>query len=283
MKAAALLCGLLLPLLCRPAAAETISFPSRDADLTGGAPTTITAPFYKPEGKGPFPLVIAAHGCGGMYARGADRLSAIMADWSWRFTAVGWAVLFPDSFNPRGVQRVCEGGAVTIAPGIQRARDIWGAVAWAETRADLRADRMALIGWSHGGSTTLWTNNRASGARPKDLPHDFRAAIAFYPGCGDASRAARFTPVAPLAIFIGTADDWTPAAACRDLAARLPGVGYTEYPGAHHGFDAPKQPLITLQNIATTASHTATYGTNEPAREDAIRKVMAILSEALRQ
>jgi poly(3-hydroxybutyrate) depolymerase len=47
-------------------AQDKVSFPSTDADLKGGTPTTVTGYLYKPEGPGPFPAVIGMHGCNGL-------------------------------------------------------------------------------------------------------------------------------------------------------------------------------------------------------------------------
>jgi hypothetical protein len=47
-------------------AQDKVSFPSTDADLKGGTPTTITGYLYKPEGPGPFPAVIGMQGCNGL-------------------------------------------------------------------------------------------------------------------------------------------------------------------------------------------------------------------------
>ena len=48
-------------------AAELVSFPSLDGSLTGGAPTELHGLLVKPEGSGPFPAVVALHGCGGLF------------------------------------------------------------------------------------------------------------------------------------------------------------------------------------------------------------------------
>jgi dienelactone hydrolase len=46
---------------------------------------------------------------------------------------------------------------------------------------------------------------------------------------------------APTLILTGTADDWTPAARCREMVAHArPGgaaIALVVYPGAHHAFD----------------------------------------------
>jgi poly(3-hydroxybutyrate) depolymerase len=48
-------------------AAGLVSFPSLDGSLTGGAPTGLRGLLVKPEGSGPFPAVVALHGCGGLF------------------------------------------------------------------------------------------------------------------------------------------------------------------------------------------------------------------------
>ena len=42
-------------------AAEIVSFPSLDAPVTGGKPTTLRGLLMKPDGIGPFPAIIALH------------------------------------------------------------------------------------------------------------------------------------------------------------------------------------------------------------------------------
>jgi dienelactone hydrolase len=74
-------------------------------------------------------------------------------------------------------------------------------------------------------------------------------------------------------ILMGESDDWTPAPPCRELASRnaivVTGIFY---PGAYHDFDAPDRP-IKVRSGTTTPSGTATTGTNEPGRQDALRRV----------
>jgi len=262
------------------AAADTVSFPSHDEMLTGGGRTVLPAFLFKPEGAGPFPLVVASHSCAGLFQQQARNLNGHLAGWSQRFVAEGWAVVLPDSFTPRGLRRVCEGGGEKARPGRERAADIWGAVAWAQTQTFLRPDRMAMIGWSHGGATVLFTNGARSPQRPAKVAHEFREVIAFYPSCA-AVAATPFDIAAPLAIFTGADDDWTPAAPCRALAQRLPQIRYTEYPGAWHGFDTKGVPRTVLQGV-NTPSRTATIGSNDAAREASVAATLDLLRAALR-
>ena len=48
-------------------ASELVSFSSLDGSLTGGPPTELRGLLVKPEGSGPFPAVVALHGCGGLF------------------------------------------------------------------------------------------------------------------------------------------------------------------------------------------------------------------------
>lgn len=278
---------LLILSLAGPAAAEeTIRLPSFDSDLTGGAPTELSALLFRPAGPGPFPAVVMLHGCGGMWTA-SGKLGTRDRDWAERFSADGFAVLLVDSLTPRGLDSLCKVKKRPISPGRERARDAHGALAWLTAQSWVSAERIALIGWSNGGSTVLSTVDRAAPGRPKIGP-DFRLAVAFYPGCRPSARSSRWRNRLPLAVLIGEADDWTPAAPCRDLADRMikaakPGdapLDLVVYPGAYHDFDHPKLPLRLHTGLSATAdgSGNAHTGTDPAARADAIARVQALLA-----
>jgi dienelactone hydrolase len=151
-----------------------------------------------------------------------------------------------------------------------------GAAAWLTRRPRTPPGGVDLIGWSNGGGTVLYT----AAQRPDLPPGLFRRFVAFYPGCATVSRDEAWQPSGPLMILVGESDDWTPAAPCHDLAARFPGqVVLARYPGAFHDFDAPDREVEERSGLATPPSDTghAHTGTNEPAREDALRRVPAYL------
>ena len=75
---------------------EKITFSSNNAEAT-----PLTGYLYRPAGPGPFPAVVALHGCNGLFARNG-RIQSRNADWADRLNEAGIAVLYPDSFNPRG-------------------------------------------------------------------------------------------------------------------------------------------------------------------------------------
>ena len=278
---------------------ERAAFASLDRDAAGD-PVRITGLLYRPEGPAPtagFPAVIVLHGCGGMYSglRGhADELSRHNAAWTSDLVAEGYAVLFPDSFSPRGQREIC-----TIAPASRtinagrRRLDVLGALAWLGSRRGVDRDRVALLGFSHGGTTTLASINARDGAvialrDVPDAPPFFRAAVAFYPGCrGFHAAGERWQPAMPVRIYIGDKDDWTPAAPCADLAKAKKAGGepleVTVYADSHHGFDAPAGRLVVRRNVpgGVNPGQGVTVGPNAETGADARRETLAFLRERL--
>lgn len=243
---------------------ESAHLPSRDG-------TMLDAVLLKPAGQGPHPAAILLHGCGGRDGRDG-RLDPRHADWAERLVQAGFVVLLPESFTSRGQGPQCAVRDRRILPWRERRADALGARDWLAAQPFVRADAIALMGWSHGGSTVL---------AAADAP-GFAGFVAFYPGCSRALRAASFAPAAPLLLLIGEADDWTPPAPCRALAGRAgPVVTYVGYPGVYHGFDAPDSRVRLRTGLAFTVrgDGTAHVGTDPAARADAIARVPAWLAE----
>jgi dienelactone hydrolase len=258
-------------------AEESVSFPSHDGDLTGGAPTMLTGVLYRPPGNGPFAAIVLMHGCGGLREK-SGRIASRHADWAQRFHGLGYVVLHVDSFTPRGVQELCTVKNRPVNPGRERVRDAYGALVYLQSLPFVRADRVGLMGWSHGGSTVLSTVAQKASGRPRTLDKgDFRAAVAFYPGCRTSLQSKTWTTRIPLEILHGEKDDWTPIEACRALVERVRASGapveLVTYPNAFHGFDTPNSPVRVRKDIATTPTGTATVGTDPQARADAITRV----------
>jgi dienelactone hydrolase len=259
---------------------ERVTFPSQDVDASG-APVAITALYFRPPNPHA-PLVIAAHGCGGIYSAAAgkqDRLSERSIAWTEQWLQDGYAVLWPDSFNPRGRRSVClvKRGEPTITP-ITRRLDMLGALAYAPQLPGVDAARIALVGWSHGGSTTLATVNGKVAPGP---PPALRAAVAFYPGCVVSLRAGeKWLPSPALRVHIGALDDWSRPDACEQLGvsarARGADMTVTVYPGAYHEFDAPRGKVRVWKEVTTGVNpgNGVTVGPDPAARaaaQDAVR------------
>lgn len=251
---------------------EKVAFPSANT-----AATPLVGYLYRPVGTGPFPAVVAMHGCGGIFNR-AGSIQQRDIDWADRLTAAGIAVLFPDSFNPRGVPQVCtlKEAERPVYP-FGRSFDANGAADWLATQTFIDKNRIGLIGWSHGGSTVLWTVRE--GGAPKST--EFKTAIAFYPGCKVPSERPTWKLRLPLKILIGALDDWTPVEPCRDLSVKH-AIPLIEYPDAYHGFDAPNSALRILKGLGVTGTGKteAHIGTNPAAREASIAEVLATLKAA---
>ena len=253
-------------------AAEIVTFPGDDV--------TLRAILARPAGNGPFPAVIALHGCAGLFSRDGS-LSPRHVDWADRLVEKGFVVLMPDSFGSRGAKSQCRTAHRVTRPSRERVSDALAARAYLQSRADVQAKALALLGWSNGGSTVLYAvqKNRA----PKDDKPDFAKAIAFYPGCRVPAERGKWHARLPLLILIGAADDWTPAAPCESLAstakAAAEPVSIVAYPGAYHDFDHPDLPVHTVKGLAYTGSGTgiAHTGTNPAARQDALMRVPAFL------
>jgi dienelactone hydrolase len=253
-------------LLAAPAAAaERVTYPSADG-------TVIEALLVAPEGQGPHPAVVLLHGCGGRDdARG--RWMARDADWARRLASLGYLVLAPDSFGPRGLREVCTLANRPVLPSRERRADALGARAWLAARGDVRAEAIALMGFSNGGSTVLFA---------ADAP-GFAAFVAFYPGCRALLSRRAWRPAAPLLLLIGALDDWTPEPPCAELAAKHAAITYVAYPGAYHGFDGPGSQVRVREGMALTASGTGRVhvGPEPAARADAQARVPAFLAAKL--
>lgn len=270
-------------LIGRAASAEQlVEIPADRLDHEATGITTLTGVLWQPGQPGPHRAIILMHGCGGLYARDAT-LTSRHRDWAERFAASGFVVLHVDSFGPRGKRSICSDRSRSILPGRERARDAYAALRFLQARADIRSDAIALLGWSNGGSTVLAAIAQRSTARPAGLVHDFAVAVAFYPGCRALadSRLGWSTDI-PLLLLNGALDDWTPASHCERLVARGAGasaaIELKIYDGAFHDFDAPDMALHVRRNVATTSSGTATLGTDEKARADAIERVPAFIA-----
>jgi dienelactone hydrolase len=289
--------------LALPAAAATtgerVSFSSLDIDPQSGMPIMLTGLYFTPDpSAGGFPAVIALHGCDGMYSALASRRGRLtarhqaMAD---LLVAEGYAVLFPDSFNPRGQREVCTQPAreqsITQA---HRRLDVLGALEYVRSRTDVATHRIALLGWSHGGSAVLAAMNTrqpmvaAYLAQLGDSTAFFLTAIAFYPGCYSSLNGPDgFAPAAPVSIFIGESDDWTSARPCIALgkqmeAKHLP-VEVRTYPDAHHGFDTPglDRPRHLDVPNGVRPGQGVTIASNAAARADAYARMKAQLRAVL--
>jgi dienelactone hydrolase len=227
-----------------------------------------TALLFRPKGKGPFPAVVALHGCGGLFNDDKE-IKGREEDWAERLAAAGYVALLPDSFTARGVRQICSGPDRKISPA-ERAEDAAAAAEWLAKQPFVDASRMGLMGWSHGAMTVLWSVRKGFMQGPQ-----YKVAIGLYPGCRKIAKLADWHPGVPLTLLLGEDDDWTAPGPCRKLARRE-GFRTVTYPDAYHGFDMPDAPVKLRKGIASLKKGEAHVGTNEAAREAAIAEVKRI-------
>ena len=197
-----------------------------------GEPVTITAFLRLPSGEGHVAAVVLLHGCNGI---GGSELF-----WARELRDRGIATLLVNSFSGRGISQICT-GRQTINMGSALA-DAYGALRQLAQVPRIDVGRVAVMGFSFGGRTALWTAYPNFRERYGQEGVHFALHLGVYPAVCFVELAdeARISD-APIRIFHGTADDWTPIEACREYVARLRRAGKDaalfEYAGAHHRFD----------------------------------------------
>jgi dienelactone hydrolase len=233
----------------------------------GPRPATLGALLYRPAGEAPFPAVIFLHGCAGQGRR--ENV------WAPELQGEGYLVLALDSFTARRINRVC--GDPSLFASADRAADVFAAVRYLQSRPEVDRTRIGVIGWSHGGSTTL----AALAQQPQHPGEPLAAAITFYPGCAGA---AEWTDGPPLLMLLGQKDNWTLATRCIHLANRMTAAGRTVqtmvYPNAAHGFDDPGliRPVVVRD---ARRGRGATMAYDPKAYADSRRQVREFLGQYL--
>lgn len=134
---------------------ELIQYPSFDEE--GGRPRTIPAWIYKPEGKGPFPVVVSIHGGPESQTRpGFDSTYQMWMD------KLGVAVVMPNVRGSAGYGKSYLGldNAMKREDSV---KDIGALLDWIAVQPDLDKDRVAVFGGSYGGYMVLATAVHYSG------------------------------------------------------------------------------------------------------------------------
>jgi dienelactone hydrolase len=151
-----------------------------------------------PDRSGPMPAVIVLHGSGGVMdpPSGDDdelEMGPQFENWAAILYNAGYAVLLPDSFASRGFYEWND------APDslddeerlIMRVYDAHAALAFACRQPEIDCDRVAVMGFSNGGSVAAFSVHAGLedldvfGALPLLIERPrFALSIPYYPGCG---------------------------------------------------------------------------------------------------
>jgi carboxymethylenebutenolidase len=190
--------------------------------------------------------------------------------WARLWAARGCFALIVDSFAPRGYPEGFAAGTHARRPAeIDEVRvrplDAYGGLQFLAQHGEIDPARIGLQGWSNGASTAL-AAMATSTLQSVGLEPDasFRAALAFYPGCGlNDAFGDGYTAYAPVQILIGTADEEVSPQRCAALVAdnRRPDnpLAMTVYQQATHDFDDPGEKRQSVAaNVAALGDATKT-------------------------
>ena len=254
--------------------AEAAPLPVPQAVEIPSGPAVLHAQLFKPEGNGPFPVVIALHGCGGLSGH-SEPVQVRYRDWAEELLKDGKAILFPDSYGSRELGPQCRVRERRITARRERVADILAARQWLMQQAWAAHDRISLLGWANGASALLWA------VRPQLLLHhaepDFRSAVAFYPDCR-LSSGLGWSARVPTLVLIGAKDDVSSPPACRQMVEGAHGrsalTRIVVYPSAYHDFDRANLPVQAIgPNPDAADPEKGHVGTDAEARADSQKRV----------
>ena len=209
---------------------------------------------YRPDRAGRLPAVVLLAPCGGVTQH--------MGEWASWLKQQGYVILIVDSFSPRGAANACHGESPKVADA---SRDALAALSYLKTLPFVDADRVAVVGWSHGGGAALYVS-RLRRLEPELAGRPaFRAVVAFYPGCMFLDVQTQ----TPTLMLLAGRDDWTPPDQCLaagdHLRQQQRPVSWVVYSNAYHAFDQPG-PMRTYLGHALAYDGAATNASREEVR-----------------
>jgi len=233
-----------------------IDIPSRtitDTDFlrgnaSAGTPVTLSGRLIVPRDTGRQPVVILLHGSDGPR-------SASAGGWQDHLNGKGIATLRLDSFTGRGLKDI-SGEQNSFGQFVQLYDAYRAADALAEhPRVD--GSRIVLMGFSRGGNAALYSAMRRFQTAFGPAKARLIAHLPFYAACNFELVGELDVTAAPIRLFHGALDDWTPIAPCRAYVDRLAAAGrdatITEYAGARHAFDSVLNPAYVEHPDAQTS------------------------------
>lgn len=245
---------------------EDVAFLSRDGK------TQVKGYLFKPAGvPGKLPAVVMLHGRGGAYSSlakdkyDASTLSSRHKAWGELLARNGYAALMVDDFGAVGYPAGFAAGTYKDRPDVVdevnfRPLHAYGALRFLQSRPDMVPNRIALLGWSNGASTTLAT---MADDKPGDMRKiGFAAGVALYPGCGLKKRFEKdgYRPYHPVRVFMGTADEEVSPRLCQAFVERSKAGGndieLRMFEGATHSYDTPTRSRQSVEANATAKAAT---------------------------
>ncbi len=235
----------------------------------------IAGALLKPQGAGPFPVVVYIPPCGGPNFPLELQQEKL---WIERMQSKGIATFIVDPFVPRGLQQGNCDKLLTVLTDVQNKNeavlqilkqgsdDAVAAVKVIKAMPDIDPQKVFLMGFSYGATATLSATNPKG---PGEYDTDIAGVVAYFPLCDDKAEAS-----VPTLILIGDKDDWTgPVAACEALKSKR-NYEVVIYPGATHSFD------MQFEKPFEFAGHKLAY--DEASAMDAAQRVEAFIGAQLK-
>jgi len=196
-------------------------------------------------GEDRFPAVVLVHGSGGVASN--------VTDWAIELNKLGFVVFILDSFTGRGITNtMADQSQVSTYAMLD---DAYRALEILSKHPRVDPKRIAIMGFSKGAFASLYSALQRFNDSFAPQGARFAAHIAFYGGCETAYIDDTKLTGAPVRLFHGLADDYVPAAPCKDYVQRLKAAGADvelfEYAGAHHAFDTRLPGAIPLPQAIT--------------------------------
>ena len=190
-----------------------------------------------------YPLVVCIHGSFGWRGHHHEHMV--------NFLKAGMAVFRVHSFEARNVNSVVEDQMqVTLASMIS---DAFNSLIFLKAHPKIDANRIAIAGWSLGGSTSLYSAWEPLASKLAPNGERFNAHLAFYP-------AAHIWPEdmswnsAPILALTGEIDDYTRPILLKKLSEAINeasgSINAIYYPDSHHAFDSI-EPVTYVENAIT--------------------------------
>jgi dienelactone hydrolase len=211
---------------------------------------------FLPEGVEPRPAVLLFHGCGGVRPSLPRRAG--------EFVQQGYVAVIVDSFKGRNTdwERVCDGLEMF---GDQRAADVLVGLEYARNHPRIDADRLFIVGYSHGGWAVL-ESLAYNGALPRGLSDSpaeplagVRGAVTWYPYCGAGTRfSTGWESAIPVLMLLAAEDQITPPEPCVAVARRQAESGqpmeWHVFEKVSHGFDTGAEWVVLADEEAHRAA-----------------------------
>jgi dienelactone hydrolase len=217
----------------------------------------------RPNDAGSFPAVVLVPACGRF-------VNSVDQDWGQLLSSWGYVALTLDVFTAHGI--VGRESCLYTAPP-ELAEDVYRGVSLLVERKLVDAERIFVMGFGRGGSLVFAAVDRDGVMR--QAKHKFRAAIAFYPPCGDIKGVM----AVPTLVLVGARDEQT-LDACRKMAEGEDDMGISRQRGAgapiqlvvlsdaYAGFDVPAfQKPVDVRGLHIEYSKQAAEKSKEVVRQ----------------